>query len=157
MKAENQWFVGSPLPLMEWYQLNHWYQWFFNGFSDSQPSVTMVFDGCQPLVQRCDGNDTSLQSNWVALQWRMSFAEAGLSTYSFELAFLWYRLIWLLTCHSCWDWWMGWATWILFLDGFFSAFLVWIVATGKYVSPALVQFWVREPLWATSILSVVVL
>jgi len=24
----------------------------------------MVFNGCQPLVQRCDGNDTSLQSNW---------------------------------------------------------------------------------------------
>ena len=22
----------------------------------------MVFNGCQPLVQRCDGNDTSLQS-----------------------------------------------------------------------------------------------
>ena len=61
--AKNQWFLRSPLPLMEWYQLNHWYQWFFNGFSDSQPSVTMVFDGCQPLVQRCDGNDTSFQSS----------------------------------------------------------------------------------------------
>ena len=61
--SKNQWFLGSPLPLMEWYQLNHWCQWFFNGFSDSQPSVTMVFDGCQPLVQRCDGNDTSFRSN----------------------------------------------------------------------------------------------
>ena len=60
--AKNQWFLGSPLSLMEWYELNHWYQWFFNGFSDSQPSVAMVFDGYQPLVQRCDGNDTSLQS-----------------------------------------------------------------------------------------------
>ena len=37
-----------------------------NGFSDSQPSVTMVFDGCQPLVQRCDGNDTSFQSRYRA-------------------------------------------------------------------------------------------
>jgi hypothetical protein len=47
---------------MKWYQLNHWWQWFFNGFSESQPLVTMVFDGCQPLVQQCDGNDTSFQS-----------------------------------------------------------------------------------------------
>ena len=61
--AKNQWFLRSPLPLMEWYQLNHWHQWFFNGFSDSQPLVTMVFDGCQQLVQRCDGNDTSFQSS----------------------------------------------------------------------------------------------
>ena len=30
--AKNQWFLGSSLPLMEWYQLNHWCQWFFNGF-----------------------------------------------------------------------------------------------------------------------------
>ena len=55
---------------MEWYQLNHWYQWFFNGFSDSQPSVTMVFDGCQPLVQQCDSNDTSPQSSYD-VQWRI--------------------------------------------------------------------------------------
>ena len=34
----------------------------FNDFSDRQPLVTMVFDGCQPLVQRCDGNDTSFRS-----------------------------------------------------------------------------------------------
>ena len=51
---------------MKWYQLNHWCQWFFNGFSESQPLVTMVFDGCQPLVQQCDGNDTSFQSTHVA-------------------------------------------------------------------------------------------
>ena len=35
------------------------FKWFF---SDSQPSVTVVFNGYQPLVQWCDGNDTSLQS-----------------------------------------------------------------------------------------------
>ena len=34
-----------------------------NGFSVSQPLVTMFFNGCQPLVQRCDGNDTSLRSS----------------------------------------------------------------------------------------------
>ena len=39
-----------------------WDQWFFDGFSVSQPLVTMFFNGCQPLVQQCDGNDTSLRS-----------------------------------------------------------------------------------------------
>ena len=63
--AKNQWFLRWPLPLMEWYLLNHWDQWFFDGFSVSQPLVTMFFNGCQPLVQRCDGNDTSFRSNWV--------------------------------------------------------------------------------------------
>ena len=28
----------------------------------------MVFNGCQPLVQRCDGNDTSLQSTSLLSQ-----------------------------------------------------------------------------------------
>ena len=46
---------------MEWYLLNHWDQWFFDGFSVSQPLVTMFFNGCQPLVQRCDGNNTSFR------------------------------------------------------------------------------------------------
>ena len=31
-------------------------------FLVSQPLVTMFFNGSQPLVQRCDGNDTSLRS-----------------------------------------------------------------------------------------------
>ena len=35
----------------------------FQWFSVSQPLVTMFFNGCQPLVQRCDGNDTSFRSN----------------------------------------------------------------------------------------------
>ena len=50
-----QWFCNG------FWSGNHWYQWFFNGFSDSQPSETMVFNGWQPLFQRCDGNDTSFQ------------------------------------------------------------------------------------------------
>ena len=32
--AKNQWFLRWPLPLMEWYLLNHWDQWFF-----SQPTI----------------------------------------------------------------------------------------------------------------------
>ena len=31
-------------------------------FLVSQPLVTMFFNGSQPLVQRCDGNETSLRS-----------------------------------------------------------------------------------------------
>jgi len=31
---------------------NHWDQWFFNGFGRRQELVTMVFDGCAPLVRR---------------------------------------------------------------------------------------------------------
>ena len=34
----------------------------FDGFSVSQSLVTMYFNGCQPLVQWCNGNDTSLRS-----------------------------------------------------------------------------------------------
>ena len=32
-------------------------------FSVSQSLATMFFNGCQPLVQRCDGNDTSFRSS----------------------------------------------------------------------------------------------
>ena len=31
--AKNQLFLRGPLPLVEWYLLNHWDQWFFDGFS----------------------------------------------------------------------------------------------------------------------------
>ena len=61
--AKNQWLLRWPLPLMEWYLLNYWDQWFFDGFSVSQPLATMLFNCCQPLVQRCDGNDTSFPSS----------------------------------------------------------------------------------------------
>ena len=46
--------------------LNYWDQWFFDGFSVIQPLVTMFLNGCQPLVQRCDGNDTSLRSSEIS-------------------------------------------------------------------------------------------
>ena len=49
---------------MEWYLLNHWDQWFFGGFFSQSlsPLVTMFFNGCQPMDQRCDGADTWLRS-----------------------------------------------------------------------------------------------
>ena len=33
--AKNQWFLRWPLPLMEWYLLNHWDQWFSMVFIQS--------------------------------------------------------------------------------------------------------------------------
>ena len=39
----------------------------FDGFSVSQSLVTMFFNGCQPLVQRCDGSDTSFRSSLASL------------------------------------------------------------------------------------------
>ena len=85
--AKNQWFLRWPLPLVEWYLLNHWDQWFFDGFSVSQPLVTMFFNGCQPLVQLCDGNDTSLRS---------SLNDWTRSTKTFLHSWLKHIAIWLL-------------------------------------------------------------
>ena len=34
---------------------NHWDQWFFDGFGVREPLVTLVFNGCPPLVQRWNG------------------------------------------------------------------------------------------------------
>ena len=42
---------------------NHWVQWFFDGFGVRQPLVSMVFDGCLPLVRRWNGNIPSLKSD----------------------------------------------------------------------------------------------
>ena len=41
---------------------NHWDQWFSDGFGARQPLVTMVFDGCAPLVRRWNGYVPSLKS-----------------------------------------------------------------------------------------------
>ena len=43
---------------------SHWDQWFSDGFGGGQPSVTMVFDGCAPLVRRWNGYVPSLKSRW---------------------------------------------------------------------------------------------
>ena len=64
--AKNQWFLSWSLPL-------HWWNGTCstigtNGFSVSQPLVKMFFNGCQPLVERCDGNDTSFRSTHRALK-----------------------------------------------------------------------------------------
>ena len=42
---------------------NHWDQWFFDGFGVRQPLLTMVFDGCAPLVRRWNGYVPSLKSS----------------------------------------------------------------------------------------------
>ena len=42
---------------------NHWDQWIPDGFWVRQPLVTMVFDGCAPLVPRWNGYVPSLKSN----------------------------------------------------------------------------------------------
>ena len=43
---------------------NHWDQWFSDGFGVRQPLVTMVFDGCAPLVRRWNGYVPSSKSKW---------------------------------------------------------------------------------------------
>ena len=49
-------------------QGNHWDQWFSNGFGVKQPLVTMVFDGCAPLVLRWNGYVPSSKSRSVVHQ-----------------------------------------------------------------------------------------
>ena len=45
-------------------ECNHWDQWFSNGFGVRQPLVTMVFDGCFPLVRRWNGYVPSSKSTF---------------------------------------------------------------------------------------------
>ncbi len=54
-----QWFLRRPSPLNVFWQSDHCHQWFFDGFLIFLPSLSMVFDGSGPLVQRCDGFDGS--------------------------------------------------------------------------------------------------
>ena len=61
--AKFQWFSKAPSPLNGMVWDNHWVQWFFNGFGVRQPLVSMVYDGCPPLVQRWNGYIPSLKSN----------------------------------------------------------------------------------------------
>ena len=60
--AKFQWFSKSPSPLNGMVEGNHWDQWFPDGFGVRQPLVTMVFDGCAPLVRRWNGYVPSLKS-----------------------------------------------------------------------------------------------
>ena len=61
--ANFQWFSKLPSPLNGMVEGNHWDQWFSDGFGVRQPLVTMVFDGCTPLVRRWNGYVPSLKSN----------------------------------------------------------------------------------------------
>ena len=58
-----QWFSKLPSPLNGMVEGNHWDQWFSNGFGVGQTLVTMVFDGCAPLVRRWNGYVPSSKSN----------------------------------------------------------------------------------------------
>ena len=60
--ANFQWFLKLPSPLNGMVEGNHWDQWCSNGFGVRQPLVTMVFDGCAPLVRRWNGHVPSLKS-----------------------------------------------------------------------------------------------
>ena len=61
--ANFQWFSKLPSPLNGMVEGNHWDQWFSDGFGVRQPLVTMVFDGCAPLVRRWNGYVPSLKSS----------------------------------------------------------------------------------------------
>ena len=60
--ANFQWFSKLPSPLNGMVEGNHWDQWFSDGFGVRQPLVTMVFDGCAPLVRRWNGYVPSSKS-----------------------------------------------------------------------------------------------
>ena len=57
-----QWFSMLPSPLNGMVALNHWDQWFSNGFGVRQPLIMMVFDGWAPLVRRWNGYIPSSKS-----------------------------------------------------------------------------------------------
>ena len=65
-----QWFSKLPSPLNGMVEGNHWDQWFSNGFGVRQPLVTMIFDGCAPLVRRWNGYVPSSKSMCHLLPYR---------------------------------------------------------------------------------------
>ena len=70
--ANFQWFSKLPSPLNGMVEGNHWDQWFSNGFGVRQPLVTMVFDGCAPLVRRWNGYVPSSKSKPVSVKlWKL--------------------------------------------------------------------------------------
>ena len=58
---------------------NHWDQWFSDGFQVRQPLVTMVFNGCAPLVQWWNGYVPSLKSS---LNLRLFCLRSSFSTWA---------------------------------------------------------------------------
>ena len=64
--ANFQWFSKLQSPLNGMVEGNHWDQWFSDGFQVRQPLVTMVFDGCPPLVRRWNGYvPSSMSTRWL--------------------------------------------------------------------------------------------
>ena len=61
--ANFQWFSMFPSPLNGMVEGNYWDRWFSDGFGVRQPLVTMVFDGCAPLVRRWNSYVPSSKSN----------------------------------------------------------------------------------------------
>ena len=61
--ANFQWFSKLPSRFNGIVDGNHWDQWFSDGFEVRQPSVTMVFNSCAPLVGRWNGYVPSSKSN----------------------------------------------------------------------------------------------
>ena len=61
----NKSMVSKVATLMEWYLLNHWDQWFFYGFSVSQPLMTMFFikDDCCTEMFRGNGDSKVSSTN----------------------------------------------------------------------------------------------
>ena len=66
--ANMQWFSEEPSPLNGMVGGNHWDQWFSDGFGVRHPLVTMVFNGCVPLVRRWNGYVSSLKSKDAPLK-----------------------------------------------------------------------------------------
>ena len=60
--ANFQWFLRRSSPLNVFGRSDHCHQCFYDGFFLLLPSLSMVFDGFGPLVERCDGFDGSLWS-----------------------------------------------------------------------------------------------
>ena len=61
--ANFQWFLRRPSPLNVFWAADYCHQWFYDGFLMLLPSLSMVFVGSRPLVNRCDGFDGSLWSS----------------------------------------------------------------------------------------------
>ena len=61
--AKFQWFSKLPSPLNGMVEGNHWHQWYSDGFGEGQPLVTIVFDGCVPLVCQWNGYIPSSKSS----------------------------------------------------------------------------------------------
>ena len=77
--ANFQWFSKLPSPLNGMVEGNHWDQWFSDGFGIRQPLVTMVFDGCAPLVRRWNGYVPSSKSSCDSQNGNKTIPDGGVA------------------------------------------------------------------------------